>query len=457
MKFKSGIFLLIIIIFSAFSLSAQTNPEIESRQWPGFRGQYANGLSLDSSTPISWDVESATNIKWKIEIPGLSHSSPIVWDDRLYITAAVSKAENPELKVGLYGSIAPVEDESVHEWKLYCIDKNTGEIIWERIACTGIPKMKRHPKSTHANSTPVTDGNYVVAFFASEGLYCYDMSGNLIWKKDFGILDSGFFQVKEAQWGFAGSPIIHNGVVIIQSDVQENSFLAALDVKTGNEIWRTTREDVPTWSTPTVFTKNQRTQIIVNGFRHAGGYDFETGKEIWKITDGGDIPVPTPIIAHDLIFINSAHGKKSPIYAVKTDAKGDISLKEDETANDNIVWSINRGGSYLVTSIVYGDYFYNCRINGTLMCFNAKTGEQLYRERLGSGVTGFSASPVASNGKLYYTSEEGSVYVIKPGAEFELIAENSMNDICMATPAVSENTLFFRTHHYLIAISEDGR
>ncbi|MFC1492561.1 PQQ-binding-like beta-propeller repeat protein [candidate division KSB1 bacterium] len=457
MKLQSVCFLLIITLFSSANISAQTNPEIDGRQWPGFRGQYASGLSLDSSTPDSWNVENSTNIKWKIEVPGLSHSSPIVWDDRLYITAAVSAEENPELKVGLYGNIDPVENDPVHEWKLFCINKNTGDILWEQTACTGIPIIKRHPKSTHANSTPATDGNYVVAFFASEGLYCYDMDGKLIWKKDFGKLDSGYFRVPEAQWGFAGSPIIHDGVVIIQCDVQENSFLTALDVKTGNEIWRTPREDVPTWGTPTVYTKDQKTQIIVNGYRHAGGYDFETGKEIWKITDGGDIPVPTPIVAHDLIFINSAHGKMSPIYAIKTDAAGDISLKGEETSNDKIVWSINRGGSYLVTSIVYGDFFYNCRINGTLMCFNAKTGEQIYRERLGKGVTGFSASPVASNGKLYFTSENGDVYVIEPGAEFKILAENSMNDICMATPAISDNTIFFRTHHYLIAVSEDGR
>jgi len=455
MKLKVSILIFIILLLSTLSISAQTNSETDSKQWPGYRGQNASGIALSSSTPAFWNVDDAANIKWKIKIPGLSHSSPIVWDDLLFITAAVSEKENPELTVGLYGSIEPVDDKSVHEWRVYCINKNSGSILWEQISHTGVPKVKRHPKSTHANSTPVTDGNYVVAFFGSEGLYCYDMKGNLQWKKDFGILNSNFFMVPTAEWGFASSPIIHKGIVIVQCDVEKNSFLAALDIKTGKEIWRTSRDEVPTWSTPTILKQNKKTQIIVNGFKHIGGYDFETGKEIWKLVGGGDIPVPTPIVAHDLIFINSAHGRLSPIYAIKTNAVGDISLKEQDTSNDYIAWSIRRGGAYMQTLIVYDDLLYNCRGNGSLMCFNAKTGEQIYREKLGKPGEGFSASPVASNGKLYFTSEQGKIYIVKPGADFELLAENSMNDICMATPAISENTLFFRTHHFLIAVSEN--
>ena len=320
--------------------------------------------------------------------------------------------------MGLYGNIEPVENEKAHEWKVYCVDKNTGKIIWEKTACKGIPKQKRHPKSTHANSTPVTDGEYVVAFFGSEGLYCYDMKGNLLWEKDFGILESSFFIAPTAEWGFASSPIIHNGVVIVQCDVLKNSFLAALDVKTGKELWRVSRDEVPTWSTPTIYSKRGKTQVIVNGFKHIGGYDFETGEEIWKMSGGGDIPVPTPIIAHDMIFMNSAHGRMSPIYAIRPDSKGDISLKGNETSNDFVVWSIKRGGAYMQTALVYDDLLYNLQGNGSLSCFNAVTGERIYRERLGKVSTGFSASAVASNGKLYFSAEDGTIYVVKPGAEF---------------------------------------
>ncbi len=451
MKLNSKILFLALFILLNSHLFAQKQKK-DNLNWPSFRGKNAKGISENFSTPTSWSVVDAKNIKWKTEIPGLGHSSPIIWNDRIFVTTAISGKENPDLKVGLYGNIAPVDDETVHQWKVYCLDKKTGKIIWEQTAFEGVPKVKRHPKSTHANSSPATDGKYVVAFFGSEGLYCYGMKGKLIWKKDFGVLDSGFFLVPNAQWGFASSPVIHDGVVVVQCDVQKNSFLAALDVKTGKELWRTPREEVPTWSTPTIHVGQQKTQVIVNGFKHIGGYDFKTGKELWKMSGGGDIPVPTPVVAHDLIFINNAHGKMSPIYAIKSNAKGDISLRNNDISNTYIVWSVSRGGAYMQTPLIYDDYLYNLRGNGSLTCYRAKTGELVYKENVGD-MASFSASGVAADGKLYFPSEQGDIYVVKAGPEFELLSTNPMNDICMATPAISEGVLFFRTHHYLIAVS----
>ncbi len=424
----------------------------EGVNWPSFRGPYAGGTAANYATPISWDVDTSKNIIWKRKIPGLAHSSPVIWGDRIIVTTAVGKTE-PELKVGLYGNIKSADDDSVHKWKVLCLDKKTGKILWEKTAHTGVPKVKRHPKASHANSTPATDGRHVVAFFGSEGLYCYDMDGGLLWEKDFGLLDSAFFMVPSAQWGFASSPLIHQGAVIVQCDALNTAFLAALDVKTGKEIWRTSREDVPTWSTPTLYLGKEKIQIIVNGFKHIGGYDFKTGRELWKITGGGDIPIPTPVVAHGLVFINSAHGRLSPIYAIKPESKGDISLTEDETSNESIVWSVRRGGSYILTPLVYGDFLYNLQWNGSLDCYRAKTGELIYKAQLGK-MTGFSASGVAADGKLYFCSEEGDVSVVKSGPEFEILATNSMKDECMATPAISEGTLYFRTHHYLMAVSD---
>lgn len=443
----------VVLILSILILSLQGQSEKKGVNWPSFRGQYAKGISENYSTPVSWDVEKSKNIKWKTSIPGLAHSSPIIWENRVFVTTAISEKDDPELKVGLYGNIQPVDDESIHTWKVYCLDKNSGKIIWEKSAHKGVPKVKRHPKATHANSTPATDGKYVVAFFGSEGLYCYDMNGRLIWKKDFGLLDSAFFSVPSAQWGFASSPVIHQGVVVVQCDALNTAFLAAFDIKTGKEIWRTTREDVPTWSTPTIHVGEKTTQIIVNGFKHIGGYDFKTGKGLWKISGGGDIPVPTPVVAHGLVFINSAHGRLSPIYAIKLESEGDISLTDGKTSNESIIWSVRRGGAYMQTPLIYGDFLYNLKGNGALSCFRAKTGELLYREKLGK-MTGFSASGVAADGKLYFSSEEGDIFVVKAGPDFEVLSTNSMDDICMATPAISEGTLFFRTHHYLVSVSE---
>ena len=444
------LYLFIILFIPIFFIQAQESSK--GVNWPSFRGENASGISEGFSIPASWDLKESKNIKWKIEISGLGFSSPVIWGDKLFITTAISGLENPELKVGLYGSIEPVEDETEHKWNVVCIDKNSGKIVWEKTSFVEVPKVKRHPKSTHANSTAATDGKYVVAFFGSEGLYCYDMNGKLIWKKDFGTLDSGFFRVKNAQWGFASSPIIHEDKVIVQCDVQENSFIAALDLKTGEEIWHTPRDEYPTWSTPTILEHWNSTQIIVNGFKHIGGYDFNTGKEIWKMSGGGDIPVPTPVIAHNLIFINNAHGRMSPIYAIKPGAKGDITLK-DQTANDHIAWSVRRGGAYMQTPVIYGDFLYNLRGNGSLICFDAKTGEEIYKGTVGD-MDSFSASGVAADGILYFPSEKGFVYVIKAGPEFELLSANIMNDICMASPAISEGVVFIRTHHYLVAVSD---
>ncbi|MFQ5677031.1 MAG: PQQ-binding-like beta-propeller repeat protein, partial [bacterium] len=421
--------------------------------WPSFRGSNASGVAENYQTPITWNVENSQNIKWKTEITGLGHSSPIIWGDRVYVTTAISGMADPTLKVGLYGNIDPVEDNSVHKWLIYCLDKNTGNILWEKTALEAVPRIKRHTKATHANSTPATDGKHLVTFLGSEGLFCYDMNGKALWRVDLGDLDAGYFRVPEAQWGFASSPIIFNNTVIVQCDVQKNSFIAAFDIKSGKEIWRTSRDEVPTWGSPTVYTKNGRTQVIVNGWKHIGAYDFDTGQEIWKMRGGGDIPVPTPVLGHGLVYIANAHGSQGPLYAIRLNATGNITLEDGASSSQSIAWSHPNNRAYMQTPIVYGDYIYSCRNNGGLHCYDAKTGEEMYRQRLGTGRTGFTASPVAGDGKLYFTSEDGDVYVIKAGPTYELLAQNQMGEICMATPAISEGALFFRTKKNLVAVA----
>jgi outer membrane protein assembly factor BamB len=421
--------------------------------WPGFRG--INALGVDDAAkalPEKWSVPDKTAVKWRVPVNGLGHSSPIVWGDQVCTASAISGTPDPQLKVGLYGDIGSVLDQTEHKFIVACFDKRSGTPRWERVAKTGVPIVKRHPKSTHASSTLATDGRHIVAMFGSEGLYAYNMNGDLLWKKDFGTLDSGFFMVPDAQWGFASSPVIHNGRVVLQADVQKGSFVAAFDVRTGKELWRTPRGDVPTWSTPAIVNMNGRDQVIVNGWKHIGGYDLETGKEVWRMTGGGDIPVPTPIAAHGLVFITNAHGKFAPIYAVKPTATGDITLKEGQTSNAHIAWSYMRGGGYMQTPIVYGDILYVCRDNGVLSAFDAKTGTRHYEARLGDGRTGFSASPVAANGRLYFTSEDGDVYVVKAGPAFEMLGTNSLGEVAMATPAISDGMMLFRTRNHLVAI-----
>ncbi len=334
------------------------------------------------------------------------------------------------------------------------MDKNSGKVLFEVKMHEGVPKIKRHTKSTHANSTLAMDGTHIVAMLGSEGLFAFDMKGKQLWKVDLGVLDSGYFVVPAAQWEFGSSPVIHDGKIILQVDVQKGSFVGAFDVKTGKELWRTARQDVPTWSTPTVHTVAGRPQVLVNGWRHTGAYGFATGEEIWRLKSvGGDIPVPTPVVGHGMVYLTSAHGAGGqPVYAVRETAKGDVTLAPETTSNAHIAWSYPRDGAYMISPVLYRGLLYVSKNNGVFAVFDAVTGEKVYQQRLGDGTTGFTASLVAADGKVYFTSEDGDVFVVKAGREFELLAKNPLGDFAMATPAISEGTLYFRTGGSVIAI-----
>lgn len=440
----------VFALWTATSLRSAVEPK-PGVDWPSFRGIRGAGIAEGFKTATSWDVPKNQGVRWKVPIEGLGHASPIVWGNRVCVTTAISGKPDAGLKIGLYGDIASVPDDTVHTWKLICLDKKSGKPLVERTIHTGVPVIKRHLKSTHANTTLATDGTHLVAMLGSEGLHTFDLDGKLIWKKDLGVLDSGFFMVPTAQWEFSSSPIIHEGVIIVQADVQKNSFIAAFDVKTGKELWRTARADVPTFGTPTIHEVGGRTQILVNGWKHMGAYDFKTGQEIWRLGGGGDIPVPTPIVGHGLVFITNSHGGRSPIYAIKETATGTLTLAAPETSSDQIVWS-SADGAYMITPVLYRDILYVTRNNGTITALNARTGERFYQQRIAGTSTPFTSSTVAADGKLYFTSEEGDVYVVKAGPAFELLATNPLGDIGFATPAISEGTIYFRTAKMMVAV-----
>lgn len=447
---------LAIFIFCFLSIIEISAQKSYLSQWPSFRGPFGFGFIEKSECVTTWSLESGENILWQTAIPGLGHSCPVVWNDKIFITTAISGKGEDYLKVGLYGDGDAVEDTTVHQFKLFCMDRKTGKILWERLSYSGVPKVKRHTKASQADPTPATDGKHVLAFFGSQGLYCYDFAGNLLWKKDFGKLHAGPYNAPELEWGFSSSPIIYEGKVVVECDVLNGGFIALLDVETGKEIWRISRSDeVATWSTPAVFEKNGKTQIVVNGWKHMGGYDFETGNEIWRMSGGGDIPTPTPVIVNDLIYMNNAHGRYSPIFAVKTDAAGDITLSENELSNKYIHWSVSRGGAYMQTPLVYNGYLYNLQTNGMLSVFDALTGEMKYKQSL-DATGGYSASGIASGKHVYFFAENGDVLLLEAGPEYKPVAHNTMNDILMATPAISDNVIFFRTQKSVIAVGTGG-
>ena len=447
--FKFFLFVIPVLLMSAYFNSNETDV---TRQWSSYRGYYASGILDNTSIPEKWDVEKGTNIKWKAEIPGLGLSSPVLWEDKLFITTAISQTDNTLLRAGSYVSSDPVEDTSIHDFVVYCFNNNTGDLLWEKTAYTGVPKFKRHPKSTHANCTPATDGTHLVVFFASEGLYCYDMEGGLLWSKDLGRLHAGAFAEDrgDMEWEFASSPLIHKGVVLIQCDVRGDSFLAAYDVATGKEIWKKDRDEYPGWCTPNIYTHKGRDLVVVNGYKHRGAYDFTTGEEIWRMSGGGDIPIPTPQIGDSLLYFTSAHGRYAPIYAIKKDAEGDITLQDNQSTNDYVKWSQPRGGSYMHTLLLYNNLLFNVGWNGNVECLDPITGEQHYKKSLGETCI---ASPEASDGKVYIVSDHGRVFTLNASPEFEILAENDLGEVSMSVPALSDNFMYFRTQSQLIAIS----
>jgi len=430
--------------------AAEPRPGVD---WPQFRGIAASGVAEGFSLPTTWDTAKDTNVAWKTPVPGLGLSSPVIWGDEVFISTSISGQKDAGLKVGLYGNVEPVKDDTEHEWRVYALDKKSGKVTWEKSILKAVPKIKRHTKASHANSTLATDGERLIAFFGSEGLYAFDMKGNQLWKKDLGVLDAGWYVARENQWETGSSPILHGGVVVVQVDVQENSFLAAFDAKTGAEKWRTARTDVPTWGTPTIHKVGGRTQVLVNGYRHAGAYDFDTGKEIWKLGRNGDIPVPTPVVSNGLVYITNAHGPMSPVYAIKETATGDITPAEGATTSEHVVWSVPKGGGYMCTPLVYRDHTYIVTYQGILSVFDAKTGERKYQQRLlENTASAFTSSPVANDGKVYVASEDGQMIVLKAGPVFEKIATNDMGASVLATPAISEGRLFVRTQGMVMAI-----
>jgi len=347
--------LTISILFSCFvSISAA------AQNWPQFRGPGAAGVVEGRAAAVNWNVEKSQNTLWKTAIPGLGHSSPVVWGNKVFVTTAITSSPKDETRYGLYGDVAPVKDDPKHTWKVYALDKQTGKILWEQTAYEGLPKVKRHPKSTHSDSTPATDGKYLVVLFGSHGLYAYNLSGKLLWKQDLGVLDSGWFYDADYQWEHGSSPIIFRDLVIVQADVQKDSFIAAYNLKSGKLVWKTPREEISSWGTPTIYEGKTRAELITNGSKAIRGYDPATGKLLWWLTPNSEVTTPTPFVAHDLIFVTSGYAPIQPIYAIKPGAVGDISLKDGKDTNTSIAWSKQRGGPYMPTPVVFGDQLYTC-------------------------------------------------------------------------------------------------
>ena len=420
--------------------------------WPSFRGPHASGIAEGQNLPDKWNGKTGENVLWRTPIPGLAHSSPVVWGNRIFVTTAVSSDPKASFRPGLYGDGDASKDRSVHRWMIYALDKQSGKILWQQVAYQGEPIEKRHIKSTYANSTPVTDGRIVVAWFGSEGVYAYDVNGKFLWKVNMGRVDMGAYDIPSYEWGPASSPIIWKDLVILQCDTQTDSFIIAFDANTGKAVWKTKREEIPSWGTPTVATTSKGEELIANASNFIRGYDPRTGKELWRLGRSSKITAPTPIFADDMLVVVSGRGPERPIFVVKAGARGDLTLPEGKTSSDAVIWSRTGRGSYMPTPLIYNGILYVLANNGTFDAYNLKTGDEIYRQRLPLVGSGFSASPIASDGKIYLSNEDGEILVVSAGEKFNHIATNSMGELLMATPALSEGVMYVRSAESLFAV-----
>ncbi len=420
--------------------------------WPSFRGPQASGIADGQHLPDTWDVQTGKNVLWRTPVPGLGHSSPIVWGDRLFVTSAVSSNPNASFRPGLYGDGDASADRSPQRWVVDALDKRSGKILWERVAVEGAPIDKRHVKSTYASSTPVTDGRIVVAWFGSQGVFAYDMNGNLKWKTNLGRIDVGAYDIPSYEWGPASSPILWDGMVILQCDRQENSFIIALNAESGETVWKTDRDELPSWGTPTVGETAAGPVLVTNASNFIRGYDPRTGRELWKLGGSSKITAPTPIFGEGLFIVASGRQPERPIFAIRPDARGNLTLPEGETRSKAVAWSRTLRGPYMPTPLIYRGLLYVLDNYGIFDAYNARTGEELYRQRMPNIGSGFSASPVAADGKIYVSSEDGEITVVAAGGRFRQIAANDMGEPLMATPALSEGVMYVRSSKSIFAI-----
>ena len=406
-------------------------------EWPRFRGSNGGVAADHPSLPDQWGP--AQNIVWKIDVPGRSWSSPVIWGDHVFVTTAINTLETE--------SLLPVTS-----YVLYDVDLKTGRIRWERVAHTGVPAKSRHLKNSYAAETPVTDGERVYVYFGDVGLFAYDMDGKLLWSRPMDALEM------QTGFGHAASPVVDDSRVYIVNDNEEQSFIAAYDKRTGAQVWRVDRKEASNWTTPLVWKNDLRTEIITAATGGVRSYDVN-GRLLWQFTGMSTFAVPSPLASGGLLYVMSGYTASPlrPAYAIRAGATGDISLKPDQTSNEYIVWADRTLGTFHPSPLVYRGCYYILHDRGFLTCNDPGTGKPIYpRQRISNDTATFTASPWAYNGKVFALSEDGDTFVFQSGPEFKVLGKNSLNEMALATPAVAGGSLVIRTASKLYRISKSS-
>ena len=437
-----------------------------SEDWSSFRGPGGSGVTAAKDLPSEW---SADKLAWKVKVPGRGWSEPIIVGDKVFITSAYSaKDKDPRAskgggfgpggggKGGGFGKSAP--PNVTYKFEVTCLDRDTGKVLWQEIALEGKPKIATHSTNTYATETPVSDGERVFAYFGMHGLYCYDLTGKQLWKKDLGAYSTAM------GFGTAASPVADGERVFVQIDNEEKSFLVALEAKTGKELWRVSRQEHTTYCSPLLWKNKQRTELVCGGGRKATAYEPATGKVLWELTLAGGSANASPVADEERLYFGT--GRRGPgggggfgpggpgggpggggggsLYAVKAGATGDITPKSGETTSAGVVWSETKAAPAMASPLAYQGHLYLLDQNGgTVTCLDAGTGKQVYKERL-RGASAFWASPWAYDGKVFCLDDSGTTYVVQAGPEFKLLGKNTINDQFWTSAAISGGALILR-------------
>ena len=440
----------VIVCFCMISTVAwgSDTPSKFDRYWPMWRGPLASGVAPYGDPPIEWNENK--NIRWKIEIPGRGHATPIVWGDTVFVTTAIKTDKRVEFEQTEQPprrrrrGPPNIKTSNIHKFIIFAISRSHGSILWQKTVREELPHEGTHPTGSWASNSPVTDGEHVYAYFGSHGLYCFDMEGNLQWEKDFGDMTI------RRSFGEGSSPTLYGEVIVINWDHEGDSFIIALDKRTGEKLWKVDRDEITSWSTPIAVEHDGKPQVIVSATHRTRSYDLATGDVIWECGGMTHNTIPSPVTANGMVYVTSGF-RGNALQAIQlAAAKGDISSSE------SVVWEHDRDTPYVPSPLLYDDMLYFLKHNkGILSCFSARTGEAYYGPQRLQGLTEVYASPVGASNRVYLADRDGAILVIKHGPKFEVLTKNMLDDGFDASPAIVDNEIYLRGRKYLYCIASD--